>query len=195
MNNTPNNSASSDSDHSSDSATSKSVKNQDLPNSQHDEDRMKEETFTINLPDVSDIPGQEHVHVPSLGELSDFTASSDDEEGVGLFGDDGIDEELEPVMGNIADVGPLEKKAMRTASEDMPTDDDKLLREAALDNRDDEGEALNEGSSGTRISGKDLDVPGADADDADEILGEEDEENNPYSLGGDDNDDVPADSF
>lgn len=34
-----------------------------------------------------------------------------------------------------------------------------------------------------------LDVPGAEIDDADEIIGEEDEENNYYSLGGDNHDD------
>jgi hypothetical protein len=36
----------------------------------------------------------------------------------------------------------------------------------------------------------DLDVPGADADDANEEIGEEDEENNYYSLGGDAHDDL-----
>lgn len=38
-----------------------------------------------------------------------------------------------------------------------------------------------------------LDVPGADLDDADEIVGEEDEENNYYSLGGDDHEDLDED--
>lgn len=38
-----------------------------------------------------------------------------------------------------------------------------------------------------------LDVPGADLDDADEFIGEEDEENNYYSLGGDDHDDLEED--
>jgi hypothetical protein len=33
---------------------------------------------------------------------------------------------------------------------------------------------------------EDLDVPGAELDDQDELIGEEDEENNYYSLGGDD---------
>lgn len=42
------------------------------------------------------------------------------------------------------------------------------------------GESLDEG----------LDVPGADLDDPDEAIGEEDEENNYYSLGGDDHDDL-----
>jgi hypothetical protein len=35
-----------------------------------------------------------------------------------------------------------------------------------------------------------LDVPGAELDDADEQIGEEDEENNYYSLGGDDHNDL-----
>jgi hypothetical protein len=37
---------------------------------------------------------------------------------------------------------------------------------------------------------KDLDVPGAELDDADEAIGEEDEENNYYSLGGDNHEDL-----
>lgn len=36
----------------------------------------------------------------------------------------------------------------------------------------------------------DLDVPGAELDDAGEMIGEEDEENNYYSLGGDNHDDL-----
>jgi len=38
-----------------------------------------------------------------------------------------------------------------------------------------------------------LDVPGADLDDEDEKIGEEDEENNYYSLGGDNHDDLEED--
>jgi hypothetical protein len=38
--------------------------------------------------------------------------------------------------------------------------------------------------------GDDLDIPGSELDDADEALGEEDEENNYYSLGGDNHDDL-----
>ncbi len=36
----------------------------------------------------------------------------------------------------------------------------------------------------------DLDIPGTELDDADEAIGEEDEENNYYSLGGDNHDDL-----
>jgi hypothetical protein len=38
-----------------------------------------------------------------------------------------------------------------------------------------------------------LDVPGAELDDANEAIGEEDEENNYYSLGGDSHDDLEED--
>ena len=44
-----------------------------------------------------------------------------------------------------------------------------------------------------RIPGEDLDVPGAELDDADENIGEEDEENNYYSLGGDDHNELEED--
>ena len=42
--------------------------------------------------------------------------------------------------------------------------------------------------------GDDLDVPGAELDDQDEAIGEEDEENNYYSLGGDDHQDLEEDN-
>ena len=77
---------------------------------------------------------------------------------------------------------------------DMPGDDENL-REAALDNTDEDGTPLNEGSFKTNITGTDLDVPGADLDNDEESIGEEDEENNEYSLGGDDNEDIPRDDF
>ena len=40
------------------------------------------------------------------------------------------------------------------------------------------------------MSGDDLDIPGAELDDANEIIGEEDEENNNYSIGGDRHEDL-----
>jgi hypothetical protein len=41
--------------------------------------------------------------------------------------------------------------------------------------------------------GIDLDVPGSELDDADEKIGEEDEENNYYSLGGESHEDLEDD--
>jgi hypothetical protein len=42
--------------------------------------------------------------------------------------------------------------------------------------------------------GSDLDVPGAELDDEAEVVGNEDEENNYYSLGGDDHNDLDEDN-
>jgi hypothetical protein len=74
---------------------------------------------------------------------------------------------------------------LRESANDMPTRDDQQLRRAELDAVDEDGEPLNEKTSANAASGSDLDVPGAGEDDADEKIGEEDEENNSYSLGGD----------
>jgi len=65
----------------------------DIQDSKSDEERLKPEVTTIELPDVKDIPGQEHVHPPSLGELADTTISSDDEED--LLNGDSLDDDLE----------------------------------------------------------------------------------------------------
>lgn len=43
------------------------------------------------------------------------------------------------------------------------------------------------------MSGSDLDIPGAELDDEQENVGSEDEENNHYSLGGDDHNDLEED--
>jgi hypothetical protein len=74
----------------------------------------------------------------------------------------------------------------------MPGDDESL-REAALDSTDDDGTPLNEESFKNNVTGTDLDVPGAQQDDANEKIGEEDEENNEYSIAG--TEDPPQDDF
>jgi len=43
------------------------------------------------------------------------------------------------------------------------------------------------------MSGDDLDIPGAELDDEAEAIGSEDEENNYYSIGGDDHNDLDED--
>jgi hypothetical protein len=164
----------------------------DLPDNPHDEARMKSEEVTLDLPEVSDIPGQENIIPPRLDSFADTTISSDDEEGVGIFGDDDVDKDTDTdlTMGSDSDVTFSEKQALERADNDMPTQDDINLRRAELDQVDAEGDVLNEGSLATSVSGADLDTSGTDSDDAMENIGEEDEENNTYSLGSDSNDNV-----
>ena len=47
-----------------------------------------------------------------------------------------------------------------------------------------------ETGSNKNLSGNDLDIPGSELDDNQEAIGSEDEENNYYSLGGDDHNDL-----
>jgi len=53
--------------------------------------------------------------------------------------------------------------------------------------------SLNEKNFRNGMSGDDLDVPGSELDDYQESVGSEDEENNYYSVGGDDYDDLEED--
>jgi hypothetical protein len=55
------------------------------------------------------------------------------------------------------------------------------------------GEKENEKDFAEDVSGADLDIPGAELDDSQEAIGSEDEENNHYSLGGDDHNDLEED--
>jgi hypothetical protein len=162
----------------------------DLPDSPHDEERMQVEEVIMDLPEVKDIPGQENILPPQMESFADTTISSADEEGEGLFEDDDTDEDTDLIMGNEADVSKEEQITLQNAGEDMPTDDNTRLRASALDSEDLEGDPLNEASMGDDVSGGDLDTSGVDADDAMEAIGEEDEENNTYSLGSDDNDNL-----
>jgi len=162
---------------------------EDIHDSPEDQEKMKNETVVIDLPDVSDIPGQENIVVPVIGEMADTTISSDDEEGVGLFGDDEGDEDTDLVMGNEADVTKTEQSLLERADEDMP-EEDPLLRSAGLDRTDSEGEVLNEGSLATDVGGGDLDTATNQEDPDNDAMGQGDEENAHFSLGSDSNDNV-----
>jgi len=141
----------------------------DMNESKRDKERLQPDEATINLPDVKDIPGQENVTVPRMGEMADTTISSADEEGDEIFEDK--DADVDYRMGTRADVSKDERKAL--ADDDyMPTRDEDNLRNARMDNVDFEGEQLNERSFGDERSGKDLDVPGASADNRNEEIGE-----------------------
>lgn len=169
---------------------SANTRNFDLQDSPRDSERLKQEETTIDLPEVKDIPGQEHIHVPPLGELADTTISSDDEEGAGILDDWNDEDDATIRMGTAADVSRSERKILDEANNHRSTVDESQLKKASLDNTDFEGERLNESGFAQEQSGTDLDVPNSEADDRNEAAGSEDEENNGYSLGSDSNDEV-----
>ena len=64
---------------------------------------------------------------------------------------------------------------------------------AVLGGRKFKDEDLQGGKRNTMVTGDDLDIPGTELDNSNESIGEEDEENNYYSLGGDRHEDLEED--
>ena len=146
----------------------------DLPESKRDKELLKPDEATLDLPEVKDIPGQEHVRPLPPGEMADTTISSSDEEANELLDTDEV-----ILTDKNLNVTNSERDLLQRSNESMATLDDEQLNMGDLDKTDDEGEMLNEKLD---RSGRDLDVPGSEEDDANEKIGEEDEENNSYSL-------------
>lgn len=154
----------------------------------------KKQKNTIDMPDVSDIPGQEHVRPPKIGEMADNTPSSSDEEGDNVLDPrDTAKDDLQ--MDQSSNVSPEERAILARMGREGA--DDAPLREGRLDSTDNEGAPLNEKGFGEgrndEVSADDLDIPGTELDDPDEAIGEEDEENNDYSIS-DNNDDTDINS-
>ena len=80
-----------------------------------------------------------------------------------------------------ADVTPQERAILDESFANGDSVDEQQIKKAGLDSTDADGEPLNERSLADDVSGEDLDIPGAEADDEQEIIGGEDEENNAYS--------------
>jgi len=92
-----------------------------------------------------------------------------------------------------SDVSP-EEIAMLTAADQNRDMDDSDVEESLLDTTDEDGDPLNEPRGTYGNAGADLDVPGSETDDGSENIGSEDEENNYYSLGGDNKENLEEDS-
>lgn len=159
----------------------------DLPDSPQDEAKLQGDEATLDLPEVKDIPGQEHVHVPRMREFQDTTISSDDEEGASIL-DTPEDEDIVADRGT-NNVSAEEAALLQDAADYNSDEDDKIIKASALDSTDEDGDPLNERGFRNAYSGKDLDVPGSEDDDLEEEIGEEDEENNAYSVDEENEDD------
>ena len=137
------------------------------------------EEINIDMPEVKDIPGQEHIKPPRFKEMMDVTASSAGEEGEGIL-DDLNKEEDDTVMDDNANVGRLEKKLLSQSDRQINAESEDLDK-LALDKIDEDDEDDDAEKGDPADMGEDLDIPGSELDDEDENIGEEDEENNSYS--------------
>lgn len=164
----------------------------DITDPQKDQEKLAPEETEMDMPEIYDIPGQEHIRPVPLRGLSDITPSSDDEEGVGVVDklNKPDDDEL-IITGNDTDISAEELSMLERMDGFEATVDNQNLTKAFLDALDDEGEELNEKGFGQELAGGDLDVSMAEQDDPLEAIGEEDEENNIYSP---DSEDEDADS-
>jgi len=160
--------------------TSSTQRNSDLPDSKKDQEKLKPEIVTIDMPEVHDIPGQENIEVPNIREMQDVTISSEDEEAEELLSELNTREEGND-RDNNDNVSVEEERLLRRSAGHPETPESKDYKAMSLDTRDDDNEALNEKASNNDRFGEDLDVPGAELDNEDEDNGEEDEENNQYS--------------
>jgi len=124
------------------------------------------ENESIDLPEVQDIPGQEHILPPRLGEMADTTAASADEEGEEILNTPKEDD-LGIVMGTEADVTPEERAALANIDRQRLNSEEDALVTNSLDNTDEDGTPLNEKSS--PLSGEDLDVPDLEETDGEDI--------------------------
>lgn len=142
--------------------------------------QKKTDDTVIDMPEVRDIPGQEKIRPPRISEMEDTTISSADEEGEGLLDD--LNQpvaEDEIVIDETTNVTDSEI-ALLDQSDRPLSDEARDLQRLKLDNTDEEDQPLNEQADPLDM-GEDLDIPGAELDDDNEEIGEEDEENNSYS--------------
>jgi len=78
-------------------------------------------------------------------------------------------------------------------SKQEPNIDPQDISKVKETNETDNGETGNQIEDDDVVRGEDMDVPGSELDDDQEDIGNEDEENNYYSLGGDDHNDLKED--
>jgi hypothetical protein len=145
--------------------TNKNYLHDDIQDSPEDQEKLKPDHGTLNLPELKDIPGASRLAKNASLLPGDTTISSSDEEADDLLDDD---DELgeENNMRDETNVSHVEKKLLRD-SLDPSYDTDLPVHSISLDRKDNEGAILNE-------SGMDRDLFGEDLDD--NLVEEEDEE-------------------
>jgi hypothetical protein len=146
--------------------TNKNYLHDDIQDSPEDQEKLKPDQGTLELPELRDIPGAGRTLKNASLLPGDTTISSADEEAGDLLDDDDADDLDENNLRNESDVSQTEKKILRD-SLDPSYDTDLPVHSISLDRKDTEGVSLNE-------SGMDRDLFGEDLDD--DLVQEEDEE-------------------
>lgn len=162
----------------------------DLHDSKADEKRLQGDEAIIDVPEIKDIAPEMEEDPATLDDPAAVgTIASADEEGEGLLDDLNTGEEDDVALLGDDNVSREEAELLQKSERYLLSKDEQRLSRASMDTTDADGDPLNEAGFSDDTTGdetgEDLDVPGSDEDDLDESLGEEDEENNAYSLGAD----------
>jgi hypothetical protein len=80
-----------------------------------------------------------------------------------------------------AEISETERSLLDESIENSISVDNDNLKRSVLDNVDEEGDLLNGATLQPDLTGEYLYIPGSELDNANEDIGEEDEENNNYS--------------
>jgi hypothetical protein len=138
--------------------TNKEYLHEDITDSPQDRGKLNGDLAILDLPEIKDIPGASRSKKTGTWTADNETFSSADEEG-----DELLEEQKNPVD---TDISPLEKELLNDAF-DPSYDIDLPIQSLALDDRDNEGDLLEEAGQNKDLFGKDLD---------DNLIREEDEE-------------------
>ena len=87
----------------------------------------------------------------------------------------------EPANEMDSHISPEERAMLDDSFVNSISRDNERLKKSSFDNTDMEGLPLNDNSFNDDFTGEGLDIPGAELDNLNEDIGEEDEENNGYS--------------
>jgi hypothetical protein len=136
--------------------TNKNYLQNDIQDSPQDQEKLKPEETTLDLPELKDIPGGIGATKDASLLPGDTTVSSSDEEGDDILGDeDDLTDDNNLRSEN--DVSPVEKKLLRD-SLDPSYDTDLPIHSLSLDQKDNEGVPLNESGLDRDLFGEDLDT-------------------------------------
>ncbi|PWT75440.1 MAG: hypothetical protein C5B59_08970 [Bacteroidetes bacterium] len=125
------------------------LKKMDLEDPERDQPKLEGDQATLDLPEMKDISARANDSAPYAG-LGDETISSEDEEGESVLS------ENEDLIDKKSNVGPLERKLIDSAFEETSTEEEPVDN-LSLDDKDDEGDPLNEKSLRSDLFGEDLD--------------------------------------
>jgi hypothetical protein len=138
--------------------TNKKYLHEDITDSPQDQEKLNGDTPGLDLPEFKDVSRAIPLKKPNPGTAAQQSFSAEDQTDVEL-----VEEDRKPLD---TEISPLEKELLNDAF-DPSYDVDLPIQSLALDDRDNEGELLEE-------AGQDKDLFGRDLDDT--LIKEEDEE-------------------